>query len=608
VTARRPLALLGALVAALVLAFLAGLLFLARSRGARGPEPREPGPRSVSRETPAARGSAPAGRTSGAAPVDAPPPGTDKPGAYRLEGSARFEDGTPVPGVHFLELERAEDGSTEVSLDISPNHRVETGSEGTFVLSWPERPPEILLLVMCREAEVASVENGSLLGPDANGVDVAADGSAPLRLTMRWKAGTGLLRVRDPVGGRILRGRRLMAPPGVGGVEEWVAAVSPAAPEEPPVAACWRWPEGTSFPGVDLGGRGADAEGWFRVDPPQWEAHRRIPEGDPVLEILVEGFATARVPLERMRGRVEVTLEPGVPDLTGEVAVPGAPDPRWPVWGTLRPADPAAAPKGAPRGAIRETGPFRFLDLPDGRWTLEVWSMLPAGLRCAQRTFEKAGGPVDLGTLEVSAWSGFRVRAVDRNGRPMESPISVSRIGSEGSEPVMIRFLGQPRTGAAIVETRGVVRVIRGDGEPLEADSAGERPDAEGWMVVRGLMPGARYRLSVPSLGVPGVEAEAPETTGEIRSVEVRVEKRIVRCVLRFTVDGKIPPGKVELFGAAGPRDAGRGEGVWEVELPPGVRGLTVGVRSAGDGDFDLYQATLEVPDQDLWETTVDLK
>jgi hypothetical protein len=521
-------------------------------------------------------------------PRDAAPPVEDAPGTFRLEGSALFEDGSPLPGVHFLDMVRGDDGEPEVVIEPCPIVKVESGADGAFTLGWPARPTEILLLVMCREAEVAAVGNGALLGPHEHGTVVSASGAGPLALTMRWRPGAGLVRGKDAATGEVRTWWKME-----GIVEFYGSSFSMR----------WRLPGGGTEP-VRGPAFPENPDGWLPVLPPGRTPEAADAGPGSVLEIVVEGYATARVPFEEMRGRVEVQLQPLVPDLVGVVAFPGGGDQEFLHGWSLSAAGGKGVPAPELRGAIEGPGPFSLSNLTDGRWTLTVWAVTPAGFRWARRTFEKAGGPVDLGAVEVSAWSGFRVRAVDGEGKPLGLPVGAYLAG-EGIRSVVTwssPFLDDLPEGIVIRDGKAFFSGRASPGVHSLPD-----PDPDGWVEIRDLAPGARYRLALPSLPGSGVEADAPETTGELRTVEIRVTARPVKCALRFTVEGGDPEEWGNAFEGTLPYDGWMGNGILEGVLFPGKYSAKVLAKRKG-GIWKYFHADILVPNREAWEATIDLK
>jgi hypothetical protein len=571
------------MIAGLVLALLLGLLLLRGmgSKGPTGPVPRSP-PSSSARDP----GDLPTSPAP-ASPVPAPdPPGNGRT-PFVLEGVARFEDGTPIPGIRFLEMERSGGGEPEVVLDASAIDRVASGMDGTFALRWDRRPAEILLLVLCDEAEVAAAGNGALLGAGRHGETVRADPDAgPLGLAMRWRAGHGFLRLRDGRTGEVLLrgGSRALQ----GGV----------VVEGPPVLLRWVRTDGAKGdPGGDSReGRGTDAEGWIRIPAPPAEAREPGATAAYALEIVADGYARTELPLDRIRGRVEATLAPAVADVTGILAIATDTSPGFPVgWHVLPEAEGQPQPSGV-RADLRGPGPFALFDLPDGKWTLEIWASTAEGTRFARRAFEKAGGPVDLGVLEASRPAGFRVRVLDAEGNAFPAGVVASRTKGPSSGHV-VEFLNVDGAQVLIDSGGRVVAKLGEGGEAL-------RPDPDGWQEIPGVVPGVRYRLSPQVPGVPPREETAPEA-GEFATVEIRTRLRPVRCSVRFAPKG----GTVaEWRVAAIPlvRRAWRDGGFLEGTLYPGDYEIHLMVHGEGGKKFRGEWVRFTVPDQPSWTATIE--
>ena len=579
-SARRQMGALATLLGVLVLALLLGLLFVSGARRTE-PDPDRWGSSSAPAEPRPAAPSSPASDPPVAVAVPAAlPAAPDPPGSLRLEGTAVHEDGTPLAGVHFLEMVRGEDGAPEVSLVPSANEKIESDAEGRFELRWKARPAEVLLLVMTRDADLASVGNGAILEAADYGTAVRADPAAgPLRLGFRPLPGRASVRLLDDATGAGIDVR-------LGFMLSWVRG------------------ERRVLLGVAIAEDGRVAGDRIPVKPPP-RVHGDGEDRRVFLQAEVPGYLPWILPLEEVHGDLEVRLLRPLPEVYGEVVVAGAGSGRVPVLLALVPGDPGGSRPQEDLHRPVHPGPFSFTGVPDGRWTLEAVAYTPEGPRWARRDFEKAGGAVNLGAVEISSWSGFRVRAVDTDGRPLGTPVSIARVGRASRvEAFSFHDGAEDGSGTLIVDSSGVPRAV-GPGARSEEEPG---RDPEGWTEIRGLLPGARYRLSVPALGEKGVEVEAPGTTGEIRAVEVRVERRVVRCVLRFTVGGKPPEGDLSSMGGPRLRDAGRGPGVYETELPAGKHALRAFAASADGKQGRVVQGDLDVPDQDTFEATVDLR
>lgn len=293
-------------------------------------------------------------------------------------------------------------------------------------------------------------------------------------------------------------------------------------------------------------------------------------------EVLAHGFAT-RSGLRRseIEGEREFPLEPVAPAVRGVLVA--APDlEKGIVRAEILPAEGVRVVFDfTVRGPSlpRALGPFEIFDLPDGKWNLRIWVSLPGGDRGhVTRTFEKAGGPVDLGTIEVPAPATIRARVVGMDGTGMlDDGLTVRRAG--------------------------------------EAEGArGRGPDAEGWVEFRGLEPDVDYLVSS---SIEGVEQTVRTPAGGTRvvSVELRWEVRGVRCRIRFTVGGQDPVQWGAIFeGPVLDADVWRRDGFLEQEMAPGEYLFGILAQPVGSTVMKRVFARFKVPDQATWEPVIDMK
>jgi hypothetical protein len=569
-------ALLGVVVLAVVALFLVQEMDVPPaphpSAGVSRPAPSHPEP-APSSPGPALPSPPPASpRDPPASAPDSPPV---PPEGLLLEGFAVGEDGTPLGGVRFLELVRGEDGSPEILLERTPNDSVESDTGGKFSLRWERRPPEVLLLVLMKDAELAAAEGGALLDPLDAGPVVRADPPRALRLVFRPRPGTARVRVVDDATGAVLSGRG-------------------------DVRLRWRDAASGRFLGAFLEVlRGAGQE-WIAVRGPEREKDPALPAPEPVLEVRSGGYEAVRVPLAEVRGDVEVRLAALRPDVYGEARPPG-------VGGKanflgLSLVHLGQGPADTPQQIPRQPG-FAFGDVADGKWVLYATAITGDGIRWARRPFEKAGAPVDLGTFEVSGWSGFRARVLGPDGKPLRLPVLAT--SPEGGRRADVHFLvasGEALRGAAVVDEGGELVVLDRGRVPSRT------PDAEGWVEIRDLCPGAPYRLYPEGMEGAAVEATAPEATGEFRTVEIRSTLRPVRCLLRLTVKGEAPEEWGPLIGGSAARSPWGKDGNLRADLFPGRHDLSVLARARGSRGFLACRGEFEVPDQESFEASVDLK
>ncbi len=298
--------------------------------------------------------------------------------------------------------------------------------------------------------------------------------------------------------------------------------------------------------------------------------------GSARYEVAAYGYAArggfARKDLE---GEREIALDPVAPSAMGILAagpglVPG------PVRAEIRPADgrPFILGQGVrvPR-LPRALGPFAIYDLPDGSWRLDVRVKQPdRTMAHSSREFEKAGATADLGTLEVAAPVAIRARVVAADGTVIfDREISLERTDSPGNST---------------------------QGEPLEA---------QGWVEYRGLEPGAEYRVFSFALGVEQT-VRAPGAGAPILSVEIRKDVRVVRCRIRFTVDGRDPLEWGDVFRGPFLEDgAWRKDGTLECDMVPGAYEIEVLARPVGADSLQHVYTRFTVPDRPAWDATVDL-
>jgi len=241
------------------------------------------------------------------------------------------------------------------------------------------------------------------------------------------------------------------------------------------------------------GRRGAvpSEEGWFR-----------LPEIDHawILELGIPGYSRATLDLRNARGRVELAVDPVPAAAVGSIVGPGgakAP----PLEFSLRPFEvDRLLPEYAVIGIPATTGAFRLYDLPEGRYELEVTSVVSGVCVRAKRTFHHLGGTTEFGEIELVLWAGIRARVVDQDGRV----IPQARV-------VIVREEEDEKRG----------RVIE--------------PDQKGWVTFRDFEPGAWHRVAAS--GLPGRLERlvlAPEKREGLETVELTWPGRLVTCVLRF--------------------------------------------------------------------------
>ena len=569
-SARRPGGRMPALLGLVALFALIGLLLL---DGERSPVSQRERPAAVPDRAPVRpprpANSGTAGRPAGDEPAgsvdgEAPPAVPDT--GYRLTVEVRFEDGTPYPGASFLEMECGEDGSPDIYLDSEMEGGTDSPKDGVYTLGWDRRPSEILLLVMSEEVEFLSASGGGeLVEPGIRRVQLRAGGGGRPVVRVRWRPGWALVRVLD---------RETGEP-----IDERVSA-----------DMRWRRPDG-NIEGASHGQSGRPGE--YEVRPPSTLSEEDAKSA--VLEVFAKGRETVRVPIDEVRGALDVRLGPGVPDVIAALERPAASSgPVGLTWG-CQPIKAGTWGADHVRGSVSLHEGVRLYDVPEGRWTLAVTSYSKEGVRWAQRTFDKAAEPVDLGRLSFTASSSIRARVVDADGKPMRRPLMVA--------PLMAREHGVRFFNVAEEpgEPEGqVVSLIGTDFSPVE-------DLVDGWMLFAHLGPGLRYRVSAPWPYEAALEFEAPAEPGATKVVEIRLAHRPVKGILRFTVEGEPPAewGSV----VSGPLGSNLGgDGTWEGEIYPGECQVAVEARKRRTSDLKRYEAFVQIPVKGPFDLTVDLK
>jgi hypothetical protein len=226
-----------------------------------------------------------------------------------------------------------------------------------------------------------------------------------------------------------------------------------------------------------------------------------------------------------------------------------------------------------PYGGASEAGPFTWYDVPDGPWRLIVW--VKAGeddaARCI-RSFEKAGAEVDLGEIVVYPPTTLRARVVARDGTG-----------------VLDRDLSLRRAGTVSVETTDDI-------------------DDGGWVVFRGLEADAEYRVVSTLDGLEATVRTPAEGGGDLR-VELPWEHQGVRCRIRFTVEGQDPIQWGDIIeGPTLDKEAWKKDGLLEHDMAAGDYLFGILARPVGKDAPVRVFARFTVPDQPLWDATIDLK
>lgn len=306
----------------------------------------------------------------------------------------------------------------------------------------------------------------------------------------------------------------------------------------------------------------------FGVDRKEWEA-------SPV-EIRIPGRTTRRFGSRaEISGDRDIEMAAAAPSVRGIVKLGRGLEGKR-VHMDLEPGDPTRDPRrpdAMPSGGATEAGPFSWYDVPDGRWRLVV--RVRAGedeSAMAVRVFDKAGAEADLGEIVVLPPSTLRARVVARDGTG-----------------VLDRDLALHRGGT---------------GEVLTTEDI----DDGGWVVFRGLEADTEYRAVSSLDGVEGTVRTPAEGGGDLR-LEIPWEHQGVRCRIRFTVEGQDPILWGEIVeGPTLDKGAWRKDGFLEHDMAAGEYLFGFFARPVGkDAPVRVY-ATFTVPDQPLWDATVDLK
>jgi hypothetical protein len=131
-------------------------------------------------------------------------------------------------------------------------------------------------------------------------------------------------------------------------------------------------------------------------------------------------------------------------------------------------ADPA--PRAADvLGLPTEDGRFSLYDLPDGPWVMEIASTVDNLVVRGKKAFEKHGGAVDLGTIELVPAGKVAIRVVDSAGEPIPQAWAV--IVRPEENPDQGRRLDLDQNGRVAVGDPGQHRAPRGgEGAPRDLE------------------------------------------------------------------------------------------------------------------------------------------
>jgi hypothetical protein len=568
-----------------------------------GAAPVAPGGGGGSASTPRAGGPAPAAPARPAEVPATPPSAADEVPVGPAPGSALpvpvlalLEDGTPLPGVTFLDMHRDEDGALLPYFDRSPNDGRATGVDGRVALAWDRTTPELFLLLP-GEQEFLGVEEGAEEERLESGVVVRPAGPGrELRL-----------RFRDPVGATFLLPVSAETGEPLEGREK--------------AGYHWRLRDAEGRERVTLvAGKTADG-GWFRPDL------RGAPPDEAIaIDVSMPGREPGRVAFADLRGRVRVPLRDAERVVRGEILPPppkagpagegdageeGEEEDAHPALVVdlecAGPPDPLQESRIA--GVPGRVGPFEVRGLRPGKWSLRVRHASGA---FARREFHLPEGPatVDLGAIRAIPPGSVRVRVLGPSGAPLPGVGVRLRFDSRevaedesGDGPLRI----EDRAGATIVFRGG--RRIR---EFHRGAAAG--PDAAGWWTFDGLEPGRAFLASAPEAESDEVRFEVPPEGGPAGAVELRAKVDLVRVRVRFTAEGRPLPESAVFLGAPSAMDDTIASGPMEVDLLPGrypIVVLSTDTRVPGDLQGGrLRRGTLVVPtaaEYDGAEIVVDL-
>ncbi len=283
-----------------------------------------------------------------------------------------------------------------------------------------------------------------------------------------------------------------------------------------------QWPDGRWEP-PPKERRGPDARGGFPVDFPL-PADRDPAAGDPrFLEVELPGWEIARLPLEAIRGPVDLPLQPLEISVAGRLLFPGE-EPSSALIEVFPAAGTGREMLARADGFLGRDGRFEIRGLPPGTWVLRaaVRSRVPGERwdesRVARRVLEKGEGIVDLGLIELVEPVSVRVRVLDERG----DPVGGATLHIDAAERPGLQFTVEGTNGWV---TEGPVGSMMGCTTP-EGD--------DGWLEIGGLDPGGDYRfledekvIEVPVLvesdgsgeAVTVLEPAAPSVSFEILPV-----------------------------------------------------------------------------------------
>jgi hypothetical protein len=463
----------------------------------------------------------------------------------RVAGICVLEDGTPLPGVEF-------------HTSLGGNLEEEGASAADGTLSLIKDAPSIII---GPRSDPVSVEGGTSV-QDAHGDWRVTPTTPGFRITFRDRPHWAHVRLVD------------------------ADAVKPVI-DVTGLKVIWHIPGGTMTLGFD---ESQAPGGWVPLPEarlPETPSGGRKPiEVEPEkveVEFAMPGFERTRLPLGEVRGRREIRVRPVPAEATGEIRAPGISEKsRGLVTSTLRWTGPEPAPSTASvLGLPNHPGAFSLYDLPDGPWVLEVAATLPGNTVVrGKKAFEKRGGPVDLGTIELVPAGRVTIGVLDAAGDPI------------------------PQAWAVIVR-------------PEEDPAQGRRLDFDDWGVVAlgDLEPGVGHR--VIAKGLPRELEQTIVASADNKPVEFKWPEKLVPCRITISVDGKAvanADGRTSIPAVVQesplPRNKGKwsADGTFEAKLVPGTYRFSVLATPKEGGDLALFGGEVTVPSGDSFETKLELK
>ncbi len=294
------------------------------------------------------------------------------------------------------------------------------------------------------------------------------------------------------------------------------------------------------------------------------------------LEVRIRGYEAREFASRAdLAGDREVELTPAAPSVKGTVkAGPALAGKRLRM--TIEPEDPShdpRSPDARPSGGAEVPGPFAWFDVPDGRWRLDVWIRAGGDATAhAMRVFEKAGTTVDLGEVLVLPPVTILARVVARDGTGvLDNDLTIARTA---------------------------------DGGPEKSDAI----DEGGWIAFRNLDADTEYRLVSSLEGLEETVHTPPAGGGEIR-VELHWDNHGVHCRIHFTVDGQDPIQWGDLIESPTlDKGAWKRDGFLEHDMGAGDYVFVAWARPVGKDKPVKVGAVFKVPDQPLWDATIDMK